>query len=432
VSAVLVEPLQDVPLLTSGKVDYRALASRAEAFAVSQEQVVLNEEGLEGLLKAALSTPVLDLDRNFLDTGGDSLSYLEVQLYLSSRLGHAPAGWERLPLRDLLALDVPTSLESTVPMGTLQEVSADLLARVAAIFAVITLHATTWPTGGGAYLLLILVGYSLARFQSGVLFEGRVLHTYRSMLFPLVVCYYILISSAALFRPPIDLEFFLLVENFVPQIEPHGMTPYWYVSTYVQIILIATLPFVLSGLRRTIAAHPLAAGCSALIGCAVVMQVAGLEEIVVSLRHHHPVPALQLLLMGWCAFFAVSSAQRGLISLLILGIWWICWGDAPTGITLWALIGAGAVVWGLRGHLPRGVARGLMRIGSLTLYLYLLHVPVMVLVLPRMPDSPEALGLAAVIGLTLIMAALSKVIYDWTVARLMATKRWRRRASSTI
>ena len=418
VSAVLVEPLQDVPLLASGKVDYRALARRAEALAVSQKQVVLNEEGLEGLLKAALSMPVLDLDRNFLDMGGDSLSYLEVQLYLSSRLGHAPAGWERLPLLDLLALDVPTSLEITVPKGTLQEVSADLLARVAAIFAVITLHATTWPTGGGAYLLLILVGYSLARFQSGVLFEGQVLHTYRSMLLPLVVCYYILISAAALFRPPIDLEFFLLIENFVPKVEPHGMTPYWYVSTYVQIILIATLPFALPGLRRTIAAHPLAVGCSALIGSGVVARLAGLEEIVVLLRHHHPVAALQLLLMGWCVFFAASSAQRGLVSLVILGLWWVCWGDAPTEITLWALLGAGAVVWGLRVHLHRWVARGVMRVGGLTLYLYLLHVPVMMLVLPRMPDSPEALRLAAVIVLTLITSVVSKVAYDRTAARL--------------
>ena len=323
-----------------------------------------------------------------------------------------------LPLLDLLALDVPTSLEITVPKGTLQEVSADLLARVAAIFAVITLHATTWPTGGGAYLLLILVGYSLARFQSGVLFEGQVLHTYRSMLLPLVVCYYILISAAALFRPPIDLEFFLLIENFVPKVEPHGMTPYWYVSTYVQIILIATLPFALPGLRRTIAAHPLAVGCSALIGSGVVARLAGLEEIVVLLRHHHPVAALQLLLMGWCVFFAASSAQRGLVSLVILGLWWVCWGDAPTEITLWALLGAGAVVWGLRVHLHRWVARGVMRVGGLTLYLYLLHVPVMMLVLPRMPDSPEALRLAAVIVLTLITSVVSKVAYDRTAARL--------------
>ena len=233
VSTVLVEPLQEVPLLASGKVDYRALARHAEALTASQGQVAPDEQGLEGLLKAVLSTPVLDLDRNFLDLGGDSLSYLEVQLHLSSRLGQVPVGWERLPLRDLLALDVPISAEITVPMGTLQDVSADLLARVAAIFAVIALHSTAWPTGGGSYLLLILAGYSLARFQSGVLFDGRVLHTYRSMLLPLMVCYYILIGAIALFWSPIDPEFFLLFENFVSKVEPHGLTPYWYVSTYV-------------------------------------------------------------------------------------------------------------------------------------------------------------------------------------------------------
>ncbi|MBC7737201.1 MAG: AMP-binding protein [Candidatus Saccharibacteria bacterium] len=417
-SAVLVEPLHDVPVLASGKVDYRALARHAEALTASHEQVAPDEHSLEGLLKSALSTPVLDLDRSFLDLGGDSLSYLEVQLHLSSRLGLAPAGWERLPLRELLALDVPISAKNTVPMGTLQEVSADLLARVAAIFAVIALHSTTWATGGGSYLLLILAGYSLARFQSSLLFDGRVLQTCRSMLLPIMVCYYILIGAIALFRPPIDPGFFLLVENFVPRVEPRGLTPYWYVSTYVQIILIATLPFAVPGLRRTIAAHPLVAGCVALVGSVVVMHLAGLVDIAYTQRHHHPVPALQLLLMGWCAFFASSLAQRAVVSLLILGLWWGAWGDAPTGIALFALTGAGAVVWGLRVPLFRGVTRGLMRIGSLTLFLYLLHVPVMVLVLPRMSDQPEALQLAVVIALTLIASALSKLAYDRTAARL--------------
>lgn len=418
VSAVLVEPLQQVPLLPSGKVDYRALARHAEALSVSQGQVAPDQQGLEGLLKTALRTPVLDLDRTFLDLGGDSLSYLEVQLHLSSRIGQVPIGWEKLALRDLLALDVPLSAETTVPMRALQEVSADLLARVFAIFAVIALHSTTWPTGGGSYLLLILAGYSLARFQSGTLFDGRILHTYRSMLLPLMVCYYILIGSIALFWSPIDPEFFLLIENFVSKVEPHGLTPYWYVSTYVQIILITSLPFALPGLRRTIAAQPLMAGCIALLGSVVVMHLAGLEQIPYWQRHHHPVAAFQLLLMGWCVFFTANSAQRALVSLLILGLWWACWGDAQTGISVMVLIGVGAIVWGLRIQLQRGVALGLMWTGSLTLYLYLLHVPVMALVLPRMPDHPEALQLTVVIALTLIASALSKVAYDRTVARL--------------
>lgn len=418
-NAVLVEPLQQVPLLPSGKVDYRALAQNAASLTQSQRNLAPDQQGLEGLLKSALRTHALDLDRNFLDLGGDSLSYLEVQLYLSSHIGRVPIGWEKLPLKELLALDVPKSADITVIMGGLQEVSADLLARVYAIFSVITLHSTTWPTGGGSYLLLILVGYSLARFQSATLFNGQVLHTYRSMLFPLLVSYYVLIVIIVLFRPPIDPEFFLLITNFVVNINPHGMMPYWYVSTYFQIILIATLPFTLRALRRTIAKYPLMSACVALIGSVIVIHLVGLEKIPYSQRHYNPVAAFQLLLMGWCAFFASNSGQKVFVSLLIVGVWWKCWGDAQTEVSAIAMIGVGAIVWRLRVQLFRWMARGLMWTGSLTLYLYLLHVPIIALVLPYMLGFPELLRLTLVIALTLIMAALSKIVYDRTAARLL-------------
>ena len=45
--------------------------------------------------------------------------------------------------------------------------------RPAAVFLVVVHHATQWPIPGGASVLLMIVGFNLARFQSNALFAGK-------------------------------------------------------------------------------------------------------------------------------------------------------------------------------------------------------------------------------------------------------------------
>jgi hypothetical protein len=162
--------LDAVPLLSSGKVDYRSLGEMAQqALSAPKPQ----SSGIETLLRTALRTAEPDLDRSFVEHGGDSLSYLEVELFFSDRGTDLPESWELRPLRELVELDRPGRKTGF----TWQSVPADLIGRVVALVMVIALHSTSWSTGGGAYLLLILSGYSIARFQSEPLFAGAVYRT---------------------------------------------------------------------------------------------------------------------------------------------------------------------------------------------------------------------------------------------------------------
>ena len=126
-SVVMLAPLEAAPLLSSGKVDYRALARQAEAL-----QPGTQEAGADtlSLLRQALRTPVLDLDRTFLELGGDSLAYLEVQMHLLAELGEVPADWEHLPLREVLVQKRPARSALPLDKPTVQPVRADLLVRV--------------------------------------------------------------------------------------------------------------------------------------------------------------------------------------------------------------------------------------------------------------------------------------------------------------
>ncbi len=412
--AILLAPIEGPPLLSSGKVDYKALARAAEALKPDVQESGISTRSL---LQQALRMPVLDLDRSFLELGGDSLAYLEVQMHLLTELGTVPDDWEHLPLRELM-VHRRAALSALTPVRpAVQPVRADLLARVVAILAVIALHSTALPTGGGSYLLLILVGYSLARFQSGVLFEGNVLRTWRSMLVPILVCYYLLIGLIALLWYPVGAHWFMLTANFEHAVPAKGLRPYWFVSTYAQIILLFTLPFLVAPLRRRIGNRPLVAGLLALTGVVLATHLSAVLEIPSQIRQQHPLGAIELLLLGWCICFVRDLRQKVLVTLVTLFVWWFGWSDADRSTDILMLGGTMAMIWGLSVHLPVWLARGLMHVGSLTLFLYIVHAPVISIV-GHLRIHSNVISFVIVTLISLVAAASFKAGYDWIDGRL--------------
>lgn len=414
-SVILVAPIGAVPLLPSGKVDYGALARQAEA---SQSGVQESGTDTLSLLQQVLRMPVLDLDRSFLELGGDSLAYLEMQIYLLAELGDVPVEWENLPLRDILALEGVGTSGHALHGPTVQPVRADLVARVVAILSVIALHSTNWSIGGGSYLLLLMVGFSLARFQRTVLFEGNVLRTLRSMLVPILACYYALISLIALLWRSVGWPWFVLLGNFETVIPLKGLVPYWFVSAYTQVILLFSFPFLLPPVRRKIAQQPFFSGLLVLGAAVMAIHFSAVAEIPPDVRQRNPLAAIELVLLGWCIFFARGAAQKAIMTLVTLFVWMVTWRDANHSVSVIMLSGALAIIWGLWINLPVWLARGLMKIGSLTLFLYIAH-PAVVSLIAHFGLRSELLRFAIVAAVSIIVAMGFKAVYDWADATLL-------------
>jgi peptidoglycan/LPS O-acetylase OafA/YrhL len=414
---VAVQPLDPVPLLPSGKVDYRELARRAAELGPPLADA---PSDLGALLCSALGQPRLDPDRSFSELGGNSLTYLEVQLLLTNRTGSVPEGWEHMPLRELLALEKAGG--GTRPGW--QRVPADLLARTLAILAVIALHSTTWKTGGGSILLLFLVGYSLARFQGEVLFSGQVGKTLWAMLSRIVAVYYACISVAAIKFRPFDQAWFFLVTNFSEEVNPLPLGPYWFVSTYVQMVVLASLPFLFGRVRARVKQAPFEAGLIALAAVALVIQLTPLHQAYYNVRHHNPVMALELLLAGWCSFFARTTRQKWVASGAILAIWLLNYGLVEASIAVLMLGGSLATLWGLSVVLPGQVARALLLFGSLSMFVYIAHVPALYGIGRWL--GPGVLRLSVLIAVSLALAVIMKRASDFVLQRLVQV--WGRRA----
>lgn len=397
-SALSVAPLDEVPLLASGKVDYRTLAARAASAAGSQTA----DSGIGEAFAAALRGKTIDCTKSFVEHGGDSLAYLEVQLALTERLGEAPPGWETMPLVALEAL-MPK------PKPAWQLVGVDLVCRNLALLAVIGLHAIAWPIAGGVHVLLMLSGYSLARFQRPKLLQGEVVSAIATMLGPILVAYYAILVAVNFLMAPVDAEWFALLGNFDRDIHPHGITPYWFVCLYAQAVLLIALPFLLPAVRRFAGARPFAMGLVLALGLYASAMVLGLPQALGPTSVRHPVMGLQLLAVGWCVFLARGVGEKAVVT-LVAGA--LALPFLPAGVTapLFVVAVAAAILWIGQLPVPALLARALMYFGKQSMLVYLAHVLV-VAILARLASPSGPMMLAAVIVLSLAAAeAMSRAM----------------------
>lgn len=416
-SAIRIVPLGDLPLLASGKVDYRTLGDRASGLLAQPLPQGGSNQDRQAALRRILRRPDADLALSFRDLGGDSLAYLEVEMLLGARPGGLPDGWDRLPLGGLLDAG---PLPAGQARGGRVSVGPELLVRVLAILFVIGLHATALPIGGGVYVLTILVGYSLARFQLAQLLAGHARRMAVSMLLPVLAAYSLVLALLSL-RFGIDWQWFLLVANFgaawgdVPK--PGWLLPYWYVSLYAQVILAVAVLFSVPRLRRDIGRDPFAAGLVLWLAASLVLAASEAGELNYGAQIRHPLGALQLVFLGWCLALAETARRKLVVSGVLVLSWLWLWRDADPSVALFLTLLPLAILWCPRIPLPANLVRVLQGFGTLMLHVYIAHVPAL-FVARHVLDSQ-----AAIFAMTLLVSVIAgwgmKTALSWLLGRTL-------------
>ena len=228
-----VERAGTLPRLASGKVDYSALQLRLRDMRTQPNVGVL------AAFRHAFYPRHVGVEDTFEGLGGDSLLYVQLSLTLERELGRAPEGWESMPL---------SSLSRMAPLTTtLRPVDSQLVLRALAILLVVVHHATLWPVPGGAAVLVLLVGYGLARFQRQRLFAGDAAGV-MWMLAASIAAYAPLVAGYSLARGEVLWPSILLIGN-LGFARPPDMMPYlyWFVEAYVQCVLLWAIVFVFPG-----------------------------------------------------------------------------------------------------------------------------------------------------------------------------------------
>lgn len=375
-AVLLMSIIEEIPLTNNGKTDYRRLEAKlSEAIRETFTVEVPSGSMLHEAFEAALGRNRLDLSKSFVELGGDSLSYLQVQMALESNLGEVPKNWEHRALADLLSHDYPEF--SRIAGGA--SVPADVVLRIAAIAGVIALHATEVPSEGGAHLLTMLVGVSLVRFQMVNLAAGRLNSFLRSMLGRILPAYFLILAGCTILWKPVDVEWFLLLGNFDRNIHPGGIEPYWFIAMYTQTMVLVALVFAIPKARIWIAAHTVLAG---LILFAVTLAATGIfstDEPSLALRN--PLYALQLIALGWVLWLLRDSRPKTAIAGGLAAS--LLWAEGELAVTAFLVAGVLGVVAIQEVSVPRPMVRPLLQLGAASLFIYLLH-PFVIMIQARL------------------------------------------------
>ena len=382
VAAIDLAVVPELSLLASGKIDYQAILGAARARGAAGPAAAAGGEGVAQLFAQAFPRGAIDRGASFATLGGDSLNYVALSMGLERLLGRLPAQWEQLTVAELEAL-APTDPPARRAWWSIRWFESEVLIRMLAILAVVMDHTTNrWVVGGGAYMLLMLFGYNLSRYQFAWLVEGRGIRILRNFALRIILPYYLLVLLWTAAKRTVDWPTLLLVGNYVGRFQSL-LEPYWFLEMLLQMIVFVVVLFAFRPVRTWTARNPWDAGLVALIAGLVASMVFNHFVPRPVLAYRTPELLFWLVALGWCMHRATGWRRHALLAAVVVMVTLI--GNYhPAGAELGFADGPVSRRWFVgacllmlfvpRLPLPAAVGPVIALVAGSSFYIYLTHI----------------------------------------------------------
>lgn len=371
-NAIAIVELDELPKTATGKVQRRQLAdwyTQQTPTATVETVDPKRKNYIESAFCRLLNLRHLQPEDTFISLGGDSLSYVQLAMELERHLGYLPQGWEHLSIAQLETL--------TPEKKAFSPIETNIILRAIAIFVVVADHAGLMNFSGGAFLLLMIAGANLARFQSEALVQGRLVQPILSLLRNLVTPYLIISLSYQLWKRDFDLSVLFLFSNFVNP-EVSAIFPVWFVSVLVQIILLFSLLFTLKPLRQFARVSPWEFGLATLVIGIIAKLGVGAVWNTAHLYDRLPHMLFWMFSMGWIIQFAHTKQQKAVSTSLLWALVPILTRLSYAYISytyaVWMVLGGTLLLWIPTVPIPQFIKSPLQTVGAATYYIYLFHM----------------------------------------------------------
>lgn len=386
-----VEEVKDFPLLPSGKIDYARLVKMSETKALENTDQATHSKyswrNLFGINKKRENLSSLDIfskvftasevtqESSFESLNGDSLNYVQMMILLEKKLGQLPENWQKLSVREIEQLNV-------APQSYVQPVEASVALRAIAILEVMLNHTyivdNTYIAGGAA-ILMVLAGYSLARFQAASLFLGKVwgiIWPYlKKIVIPYLVICVALIIKRALSDEPLEYDILFMVSNFY-RFETKILSNFWFIQVLAQCVVILGVVFSIKRFsayaKNNLWEYSIYLLSFFVFTCFLINSFWNTKAFDFQLPHIY----LPLVMMGWCACVGKSSTQKlllfGYAFLFFSAMRWI--GLWYTSQYVWLIAGVFLLLFLPSVKVFSFVKPFLTEIASAAYFIYLTHV----------------------------------------------------------
>jgi acyl-CoA synthetase (AMP-forming)/AMP-acid ligase II len=370
-AAIRTYAVTSFPLLSNGKVDYRAVAAPPDRQWTSVREVFASVLGVR-------SVPS---DATFNSLGGDSLRYVQMTVQLQRLLGDLPASWPTMPVSSLEKL---RATHRRIPL-----IDTTIVLRALAILLIVGSHVSFFKVLGGAHLLLVVAGWNLARF----LLPAHPLRVLRAAAFIAVPTSLWLVYRVAA-TDDVTIDNVLLVNNFTRV----GAAGYWFVEVVVHILVLCALLFTVPALRRWEQRHSYAFALT-ILGLCLLARLTVEGDFFA--RNMTTLGAAWFVALGWLAHRSPALWQKGLVVAVLVAMVPGRMEDLSREIIV--ISGVILLLSLARVPVPRSLLTPISLLASASLAIYLTHYAVFPVLQPQVP-SPIVFAVCVAVGVAAWLA----------------------------
>lgn len=399
-----------LPLLPNGKRNRAALRALQKSFqpeqapsdeampAVEVSDFSAGERAVLGVFEKTTGLKVAHKHQNFVETGADSLNYIQAMLRLESIIPNLPADWQDMTVAELgrrVQIDADDRGAGWTRLFRPVQAEFPVLLRAIAILAIVALHLQVGSLGGGGtFILFMLMGYSIFRFQlPRFLSDGSI----KGFLNPLVtvviateVVSLLMWAAKIMQGEPFNLAALLFVTNFLDfsadGTASGGIVWLWFIACYVQIMLLCAVFLALPPVRALLMANLPRAMTGIFLGATIVKF--GLIGLVsptmltggVPLLHpwnYMPTTHFSTVMLGGIIYLAASGVYSRTLCMALSVLYALAVGTVFSANSPFLFIaGVTLIIFARSMPMPFVLYWMLLQISSASLYIYLLHAPI--------------------------------------------------------
>lgn len=398
-----------LPLLPNGKRNRAALRILQKTFQQDQASADIDtptagvldfsagERAVLGIFEKTTGLKVDHKDQSFVEIGADSLNYIQALLRLEPIIPDLPTDWQDMSVAELGRMVRATSDSRGARWtGLFRPVQAEfpVLLRAIAILAIVALHLKVGSLGGGGtFILFMLMGYSIFRFQLPRVLSDESIKGFLNPLVTVVIATVLvsllLWAAKAMQGEPFSLAGLFFVTNFLDFSKDGaasgGIIWLWFIACYVQIMLLCAVFLALPAVRAVLKQNVPRAVTGIFLGSAIVkFGLIGLvnPEMLTSgvplLNHWNYVPITHFptVMLGGIVCLAASGAYSRTLCMALTILYALAVGAVfDANQPLLFVAGVALIVFARSVPMPFILYWVFMQISAASLYIYLLHSP---------------------------------------------------------
>lgn len=270
--ALHVMAVEAIPVTATGKVQRGILAdqflSRQVTDPIEENPPTGEISDVVSLFRHEFPGQMVQPEDSFESLGGDSLRYIQFSLSFEQRFGQLPGNWEKLS-----AIELQRSIGKKETSNWRKLDSATFL-RAFFMICIVALHTDAFvysSNWGAAYFLMLLAGYSVARFQLPEIIRIGSVKTLWGTIKYVAIPTFLTVAFLQVATQRFEILPLLLISNYLNPYDLKGFTLY-FAEFYLQLLIIAAIIFSSAKVQTSFKMRPMFSAFSFLLAAIFIEQ----------------------------------------------------------------------------------------------------------------------------------------------------------------